>query len=391
VRGQVAVIGTGAVPVGKYKDVPEHELLIKALKEALEDAYVTKDDIGGLVFSNPRPYTKQRYFATFMAGHLRIKSAATVMEVVGNGMTGGLALNAAINEILLGNCEVCVALGVSMETGVPSREHMDVTMRAVGDVDFQAPFGFTPISWYAMDAVRYMYEHGASREQLASVALKDRRHASLNSIAQYRDELTMEQILEAKPVVEPLGLFEAPPRSDGAAAIVLASGDAARNLSGRFGVKVKGRGFYHEGAHQISDKPNPMIRLEAARKASRLAYEDAGVSAADIDFAEIYAPCTIVEVLATEAFRLCPEGRGALWAEEGETALGGSIPICTSGGLLSRGHPPMVTPLYSVVEAVQQLRGEAGARQVEGARLGLTSSELGNYNAALIHIFEQGE
>ena len=371
--------------------MPEHELLIKALKEALEDAHVTKDDVGGLVFSNPRPYTKQRYFATFMAGHLRIKSTATVMEVVGDGMTGGLALNAAINEILLGNCQVCVALGVSIETGVPSREHMDVTMRAVGDVDFQAPFGFTPISWYAMDAVRYMHEHGASREQLASVAVKDRRHASLNPIAQYRDGLTLEQVLEAKPVVEPLGLFEVPPRSDGAAAVVLASEDAARNLSGRFGVKVKGRGFYHEGAHQISDKPNSMIRLEAARRASRLAYEDAGVFAKDIDFAEIYAPCTIVEVLASEAFGLCPEGRGALWAEEGETTLGGTIPICTSGGLLSRGHPPMVTPLYNVVEAVQQLRGEAGARQVEGARLGLTSSELGNYNAALIHIFEQGE
>ena len=378
------------VPVGKYEDVPEHELLIKALKEALEDACITKDEVGGLVFSNPRPYTKQRYFATFMAGHLRIKSAATVMEVVGNGMTGGLALDAAMNEILLGNCDVCVALGVSVETGVPAQEHMDVTMRAVGDVDFQAPFGFTPISWYAMDAVRYMHEHRASREQLASVALKDRQHASLNPLAQYRDELTMEQILDAKPIVEPLGLFEVPPRSDGAVAVVLASSDAARDI-GRSGVKVRGRGFYHEGAHQISDKPNPMIRLEAARRASRLAYEDAGISAIDIDFAEIYAPCTIVEVLASEAFGLCPEGRGALWAEEGETALGGSIPICTSGGLLSRGHPPMVTPLYGVVEVVKQLRGEAGPRQVKGARLGLTSSELGNYNAALIHIFEQGE
>jgi acetyl-CoA C-acetyltransferase len=389
VRGQVAVIGTGAVPVGKYKDVPEHELLIKALKEALEDANITKDDVGGLVFSNPRPYTKQRYFATFMAGHLRIKSAATVMEVVGNGMTGGLALNAAINEILLGNCEVCVALGVSMETGVPSREHMDLTMRAVGDVDFQAPFGFTPISWYAMDAVRYMYEHGATRKQLASVAVKNRRHASLNPIAQYKDELTLEEVLNARPIVEPLGLLEVPPRSDGAAAVILSDLETAEKLDRPYAV-VRGRGFFHEGAHQIADKPNSMIRLEAARQASRLAYEAAAISAQDIDVAELYAPCTIVEVLASEALGLCPEGQGAMWAERGETALGGSIPLCTSGGLLSRGHPPLVTPLYNVVEVVQQLRGEAAERQVRDAEVALTSAELGNYNAALVHVFGKG-
>jgi acetyl-CoA C-acetyltransferase len=387
VRERVAVIGVGATPVGRYKDVLDHEPLIEALKGALGDAGIGKEDIGGLVFSHPRPYTKQRYFATFMAGHLRIASAATVMEVVGDGMTGGLAFDQAVNEILLGNCNVCVALGVSMETQVPSAEHMDLTMRAVGDVDFQSPFGFTPISWYAMDAVRYMHEHGATREQLASVAVKDRRHAALNPIAQYRDEITLKEVLSHRPIVEPLGLLEVPPRSDGAAAVILSDLDTAETL-GRPYVVVRGRGFFHEGAHQISDKPNSMIRLEAAKRASQLAYEDAGISAQDIDLAEVYAPCTIVEVLVSEAFGLCPEGRGAIWAQEGETSLGGSIPICTSGGCLSRGHPAMVTPLYNVVEVVEQLRGEAGERQVGSAELALTSCELGNYNAALVHVLE---
>lgn len=389
-RGRVAVIGAGAVPVGKYKDVPEHELLIQALKEALEDAQVTKDDVGGLVFSHPRPYAKQRYFGTFVAGYLRVQSSSTVMEVVGDGMTGGLAFDGAVNEILLGRCEVCVALGVSMETQVPSAEHMETTMRAVGDVDFQSPFGFTPISWYAMDAVRYMHEYGATRKQLATVAVKNRRHASFNPLAQYREPVTIEDVLDSKPIVEPLGLLEVPPRSDGAVAVVVASLEAARSLGEPY-VTVRGRGFFHEGAHQISDKPNSMIRLEAARRASRLAYEDAAISAGDIDVAELYAPCTIVEVLASEAFGLCPDGRGALWAEEGRTSLGGSIPICTSGGCMSRGHPPMVTPLYNVQEILCQLRGEAGERQVENSSLGMTSCELGNYNAALVHVFEGGD
>ncbi|CAA9441839.1 MAG: Acetyl-CoA C-acyltransferase [uncultured Rubrobacteraceae bacterium] len=386
---RIAVIGIGAVPIGKYKDVLDHELLLEALALAFEDAGVQKEDIGGLVFSHPRTYTKQRYFATFMAGHLRVQSAATVMEVVGDGMTGGFAFDKAVDEILLGKCNVCVALGVSMETQVPSAEHMDLTMRAVGDVDFQAPFGFTPISWYAMDAVRYMHEHGATRTQLASVAVKNRRHASLNPIAQYKDELTLEEVLNARPIVEPLGLLEVPPRSDGAVAVILSDLETAEKL-GKPYVVVRGRGFFHEGAHQISDKPSSMIRLEAARQASRLAYEDAAISAEDIDVAELYAPCTIVEVLVSEALGLCPEGQGAMWAERGETALGGSIPLCTSGGLLSRGHPPLVTPLYNVVEVVQQLRGEAAGRQVRDAEFALTSAELGNYNAALVHVFGKG-
>jgi acetyl-CoA C-acetyltransferase len=197
----------------------------------------------------------------------------------------------------------------------------------------------------------------------------------------------LKEVLSHRPIVEPLGLLEVPPRSDGAAAVILSDLDTAERL-GRPYVVVRGRGFFHEGAHQISDKPNSMIRLQAARRASQLAYEDAGISARDIDLAEVYAPCTIVEVLVSEAFGLCPEGQGAIWAQEGETSLGGSIPICTSGGCLSRGHPPMVTPLYNVLEVVEQLRGEAGERQVGSAELALTSCELGNYNAALVHVFE---
>ncbi|MBU8918850.1 thiolase family protein [Neobacillus sp. 114] len=388
IQKEVAIIGIGALPIKKYEKELEHEMLIKAFSLSIKDAGISKEDIEGLVFAHPRPYTKQRYFATFMAGHLRIKSSATVMEVVGNGMTGGFAFNQAMNEILLGNCKICVALGVSMETAVPSSEHMNMTMRSVGDVDFHAPFGFTPISWYAMDAVRYMHEYGVAREKIATVAIKNRFHASLNPLAQYSKLIELQDVLNARPVVEPLGLLEVPPRSDGAVSLILADVETAKSL-GKPYVVVKGRGFYHEGAHQISDKPNEMVKLEAARRASQLAYEKAGIQASDIDVAEIYAPCTIIEVLASEAFGLCPEGEGAYWAEEGRTKLGGSIPICTSGGCISRGHPPMVTPLYNILEIVEQLRGAAGTRQVKDAEIGLTSCELGNYNAALVHIFER--
>ncbi|MDO9072342.1 MAG: thiolase family protein [Rubrivivax sp.] len=390
----VALIGTAAVPVGRHQSaedeplqVLEAEILSRLAAVALVDAGVEKRDIGSMVFSLPRPYTRQKYFATFMANYLRVSCSGTVMEVLGNGMTGGFAFDMAANDILLGRAKVALALGINMESATASGEHMMSSMRATGDVDFHSSAGFTPIAWYAMDAMRYMHEFGATRAELASIAVKNRAHAEHNPMAQYRKPITLEQVLAQRPIVEPLGLYEVPPRGDGAACLVLADEDTARAL-GRPYVLVTGRGFHHEGAHQISEVPNDMIAFESAQRAAATAYAEAGVSAADLDFAEIYAPCTIVEALVTEAIGLLPRGHGAAAAAAGETRLGGRIPVCTSGGLLSRGHPAYVTPLYGYLEAAEQLRGRAGARQVPGARRGAVTCELGNYNAALVHVLE---
>lgn len=390
----VALVGAAAMPVGRWQrkaDAPvqvlEHEALASVAIDALADAGLPKESVGSLVFSNPRAYTKQLYFATFMANYLRLPARGVVMEVLGNGMTGGFAFDQAALDVAAGRSDVALALGVSFELGVETGEHMMRSMRATGDVDFHVPFGFTPISWYAMDATRYMHETGASRADLAAVAVKNRRHASLNPIAHYRDPITLEDVLAQRPIVEPLGLYEVPPRSDGAAALVVTTVDIAKSL-GRPYLRLRGRGFHHEGAHQISEVPNDMTAFVAAREAGRDAFQAAGIEAADVDFAELYAPCTIVEILVSEALGLTPRHGGAKAAVAGETALGGRIPICTSGGCTSRGHPPMVTPLYNIVEVAEQLRGRAGARQVQGAEIGIASCELGNYNAALIHVFE---
>ena len=124
------------------------------------------------------------------------------------------------------------------------------------------------------------------------------------------------------------------------------------------------------------------------KRQGRAAYEEAGIVASDVDLAELYAPCTIIEVLASEALGLAPRGQGARLCSQGVTSLGGRIPICTSGGLQSRGHPAHVTPFYSLFEVIEQLTGRAGERQVAHARLAVTSAELGNYNAALVHVLE---
>src|SRR5205823_7222924 len=237
-----------------------------------------------------------KYLHTFLMAQLRLACNGTILEVMGNGMTAAVAFDQACNEIALGRANVVLVLGINMESVVPAAEHSMSSMRATGDVDFHAPAGFTSISWYAMDAMRYMHEHGATREQLAAVAVKNRAHAMLNPLAQYRSPITLEQVLAQRPIVEPLGLYEVPPRGDGAACIVLASEETARALGKPYAL-VRGRGFHHEGAHQISEVPNDMIAFNAARRASTTAYAEAGVAAADMDLAELYAPCTIVEVL----------------------------------------------------------------------------------------------
>lgn len=390
----VAIIGYAASPVGKWQakvgddpQILEHEMMAQFVVEAIRNAGISKDDVQGLSFAMNRHYTLQKYFATFMANYLRLPCKGTVSEVLGNGMTGGWAFENAANDILLGRAKVSLALGINFETGVQSHEHMMSSMRAVGDVDFQSPFGITPIAWYAMDANRYIHDHKSSRAELATVAVKNRYHASMNPIAQFRKPITLEEVLAQRPIVDPMGLFEVPPRSDGAVVLVLADEEYAKSL-GKPYVRVRGRGFFHEGAHQISEIPNDMTAFVSVEHAAKEAFANAGLKPTDIDVAELYAPCTIVEVLASEAAGLIPRGQGAKWAAEGRTSLGGDIPISTSGGLTSRGHPAYITPLYSFVEAYEQLIGLAGERQVKNAEFALTSAELGNYNAALVHILE---
>jgi acetyl-CoA C-acetyltransferase len=391
---RVAVIGGAAVPIGKLQTAAaaplqalEHEILAPLVLDAVAAAGLPKEEIDALVFALCRPYTLQKYFATFMANYLRLPLKGTIMEVLGNGMTGGMAFDEAVKTVALGDADVALALGINMESQAAAAEHAMTTMRATGDVDFHTIFGFTPIAWYAMDAVRYMHEHGATRAELASVAVKDRQHASLNPIAQFRKPLTLEEVLTARPIVEPLGLYEVPPRGDGAVCIVVCAEDVARRTGRPFAL-LRGRGFFHEGAHQINEVPNDMTAFVSAQGAAAAAYQTAGITAADLDLAELYAPCTIVQVLAGEALGLTPRGKGAAQAAAGETALGGRMPICTSGGCLSRGHPSYVTGLLTIYELWEQLTHRAGERQVRNARLGAGTCELGNYNAALVHILE---
>ena len=391
---RVAILGAAAAPVGRYaRAAPgqtassEQDLLAATTLDALRQCGLAGADVDSAVFTMVSPDTRQQGFATHMAARLGLRCRGQLSQVMEMGITGGLAFDQAAADIQLGRADIALALGAAFTTGGDPARGMLTGLRVVGDADFQAPFGATPIAWYAMDAQRYQHETGASREQVASVAVKSRQAAAHNPLAQFRGPLSMKQVLAGRPIVEPLGLYEVPAIADGAVALVLASAEAAKSAGLPF-VTLRGRGFRHDGRHQISAVPHDITAFDSLREAGPAALADAGIELGDIDVAELYAPCTITEVLASEALGWFARGEGAVAASDGRTALDGDVPINTSGGCLSRGHPPALTALYGLLELREQLLGLAGKRQIANARLGLASCEAGNYNAAIVHVLE---
>ena len=395
IRG-VSIVGAAALPVGRISprdpeqrpDGFEHDLLSKLAHSTFKEAGINASDVGSLIMTLPPPSTRQLGLATMLAAHLGVRCTGQIAEVIEMGITGGLAFDQAAADIALGRCDFALAVGINLNGNVRPEEAAKNGIRAVGDVDFQTLFGITPISWYALDAARYMYETGATRRDLAAIAVKNRVHGMHNHLAQMRGKkLSFDEVIEQRLIVDPLGLLDVPPRGEGAIVLLLASDAAAKSL-GRPHVRIRGRGFAHDGYHQIGDSYHDMTDFVAARNAAEKALSEAGLALADMDLAELYTPCTITEILVTEALGISSRGRGGIDAAQGVTSIGGRLPVNTSGGCLSRGHPPSLTGLYGLLEVREQLLGLAGERQVLDAKFAMHCCELGNYNAALVHILE---
>jgi acetyl-CoA acetyltransferase len=228
-------------------------------------------------------------------------------------------------------------------------------------------------SKYAMIARRHMAEYGTTIEQLAQVSVKNHRHGALNPYSQYQHELTLEEVLHSRMIADPLNLYQCAPTGDGAAAIVLCAKDQLPKYAGRTPVTMAGAAL----ASQVFVRDDPTSIDAYTVKAANEAYEMAGCGPKDLDVVELHDCFSIAEICHYENLGLCPKGEGGRFLDEGETTLGGRIPVNPSGGLLSRGDPTGATGLAQVVEIVWQLRGEAGRRQVQGARVGLTHNLTG--------------
>jgi acetyl-CoA C-acetyltransferase len=221
---------------------------------------------------------------------------------------------------------------------------------------------------------------------MAKVAVKNHHNGSMNPIAQFKDEITIDQVLNSTMVADPLTLFDCSPITDGAAAVILCKAELAN--------KYTKDPVYIIGSGQASDTlalhdRRSLTTLDATVKAAQNAYKQAGITVNDIDFAEVHDCFTIAEIVATEDLGFCKKGEGGKLLDNNETQIGGRIPVNTSGGLKAVGHPVGATGVKQAVEAVLQLRGQAGKRQVNDAKIGLTHNVGGSGATAVVHIFSR--
>lgn len=356
----VAILGIGMTSFGRHLERTIGQLGLEATRAALADAGLAAADIECAFVANA---LGAMLFGDTTLGQ-RILSEGGVRRVpvvnVENACTSGsTALWLAWNAIRAGQADIALVLGVE-KMCVP---HLGLINSGRSEIDSQLGL-VTPAS-FAMRAMRHMHEFGTTRAQMASVVEKSRRHGALSPLAMFRKQETAAEVLAAPVVADPLTRSECCPIADGAAAIVLGSDRIARKLGAavRIDSVVLRSGCY--------ENPTDLARWKTDSETAAAAYELAGTGPDAIDLIECHDAFSIAEILHIEALGLCAPGEGGALAESGATALGGRIPVNVSGGLLSRGHPVAATGVAQVVELAWHLRGQAGARQVDGAKVGL--------------------
>ena len=251
------------------------------------------------------------------------------------------------------------------------------------DASWEQPLGLTFPGVFALVARAHMAKHGTTEEQMAAVAVKNHKHGTMNPKAQFQKEITLDMVMKSAYVADPLKLYDCCPFTDGGAAIVLASEEVARKH--RRAVWVLGTAAASDSM-LLGDKKD-LSRVTATERAAKAAYQQAGKTPADVDVVELHDCFTIAEIVATEGLGLFEPGAGGIAAERGWTSLGGKVPVNPSGGLKAKGHPIGATGAAQIAEIVTQLRGEAGPRQVGGARTGVTHTLGGNTATVLVSLF----
>jgi acetyl-CoA acetyltransferase len=397
-------------PFGRFPDLSIKQLTANVLKQTLDDALLPSSAIEAAFFSN---VTQSPLEGQYMVpGQVALRASGLqgipVTNVENACASASTAFHLACNYIRAGAADVVLAIGAEKMYHADKARTFQV-FEGAWDVrkgasslaklleetrDIPVPAGseggksvFMDI--YAAWAKLHMKTYGTTQRQLAAVAAKNHRHSTLNPLSQYRHDATIDEVLAARVVAWPLTLPMCSPVSDGAAAAILVSERFLRSQSSARAVRVRAS-VLASG----SDRPAADFKHHATRLAAIKAYEQAGVAPAEVSVAEVHDATAFGEIQQVENLGLCREGEGGVVAERGETSLGGRIPVNPSGGLESKGHPIGATGLAQVFELVQQLRHDAGARQVPGARIAVAENGggfIGNEEAAAcITILERG-
>ncbi len=357
--GRVAIVGAGHSRFGRRTDVNLGELAFESIKQAVDDAGVDKKDIKNIIVGTLGGWYEESLPAVVVAEYAGLSGAGS-MRVEAACASGSAALKAAYNSIQSGEVEVALAVGVEKMTEVDTSTSVELIGRAGSYTWEFENYGMTFPAYYALYAVAHMNKFGTTEEDMARVAVKAHHYGAMNPLAQFQKEITLEKAMGSQVVAWPLKLYDACPLTDGSAAVVLASEDAAKRLSDT-PIWVKGVGFSSDTANM--SRREGYVGLSAAVEAAKQAYARAKVSPEDIDVATAHDCFTIAELMAYEDLGFCKKGEAATMIREGQTEIGGKIPVNVDGGLKSKGHPVGATGVSMAVEITKQLRGEAGRRQ----------------------------
>ena len=364
IRGRAAIVGVAESDLGKVDDgLTPLDLMAQATVAALADAGLEKSDVDGLLSASP-----YYQLANVEAGeYLGIRPRYTDSTQIG-GSSFVSHLHHAALAIAAGACEVALIVYASTQ-----RSDSGGLVTQANLSPYEAPFRPRhPVSMYAMAAARHMHQYGTTREQLAEVAVAARKWARLNPKAFMRDPLTVEDVLNARMVSEPLGVRDCCLVTDGGGAVVVTSAERAKDLR-KAPVYVLGAGEAHWHRHisQMSD-----LTVTAATASGERAFAMAGLAPSDVDVVQLYDAFTINTILFLEDLGFCPKGEGGPFVSDGHIAPGGELPVNTNGGGLSYCHPGMYG-LFTQIEAVRQIRGECAERQVAGVEVAVAHGSGG--------------
>ncbi len=364
----VLIAGVGMTPFGRFPGRGIRSLAVAAIDEALADAGIPAEHVAKVFFGNAVAgiVTHQEMIRGQVALRHHPLGRSSLINVENACASGGSALNLGFEAIAGGRAEVVLAVGVEQLNHEDRSRPFDALRGStdIDDIGESVPGHIAANSilmdFYAGVARNYLETHRITAEDFARVAVKNRRHAGMNALAHYRAPQTLEDVMHSRMIVDPLRLTMCAPTTDGAAALVLCSADYGRRLTRKTVQMVTSHVAASPGAGQSPVTP-----------AATAAYEASGIGPNGFDLIELHDAAAPAELLQYAEIGLCEEGEAHHLVREGRTSIGGETPVNTSGGLLSRGHPLGATGCAQLVELCQQLRGEAGRRQVEGARVGL--------------------
>lgn len=378
----VFILGAGQTPVGEHWDLSLRELGAAAIREALDDAGLETVDalfagnmLGGAV-------NGQENVATLLADAAGLLPAEA-WKVEAACASGAAAVRAAALAVAAGAHDVAVAVGVEKMTD-SAADAVAAGLATASDQDYEASHGLSFVALSALMMQRYVHETGFEREAFAPFAITAHRNAAGNRHAMFRNPITAADFAGCPVVASPIGVLDAAPVCDGAAAVVVGSRKAIRPHHRPIRIAASAVATDTIG---LAARADVLTLGSAARSASRV-FAETGFAPGDMDLFEAHDAFTIITALSLEACGFIPRGEALRHAANGCFEIGGCLPISTSGGLKARGHPVGASGAYQIVEATQQLRGEAGANQVKEARRALTQSIGGHGSVAVTTLLE---